>query len=114
MSRLRALRMPGHGRDEVFSLDGEQVELSESGDGRRAWDVAEQGDLAEIVAGLQPLTALSVEAHLCFAVHDHIEGISRLALADDRLSRLDLKELRLSSQLLDERRRQRPEDRDRV
>src|SRR6266576_1970917 len=105
--------MARHGGEEIVALDRQQLQVAESDHRRRAWNVAQERNLAEVVAGMQRLDALPVDLDPRLAVNEHVETVARVALADHLLPGAHELRSSLVRQLLDDRRGEGAEDVDR-
>src|SRR6266480_3605689 len=83
VSGIDAGCVAGHGRDEVVAGQRIQLDVRSSPDSGRAWDVAKECDLAEVLAWPERARRSSVDRHLHLSLGDDVEEISRVALAAD-------------------------------
>src|SRR4051794_31540267 len=72
---------------ELVAVERHEVDVGARHDRRRARHLAQQGDLAEAVAGGLPAPEAAALGHLDLARRDHVEALAGLALADDRRPR---------------------------
>ena len=68
---------------ELVALERVQLGLRLGVHGRRPGHVAEESDLAEVVAGAERRDVTSVDEDIDFAGDDDVEAIPGLALLDD-------------------------------
>src|SRR5919198_6236884 len=103
------------GREKALALQREELHLRAArGDGRGAGNVAQERDLAEVVAGPQrPLRRL-VDRDLDLSRGDDVEAVAVLSLPDDRLAGADANRLEPRGEPFQNRRWERREDRDRA
>src|SRR6266567_9427085 len=106
--------MAGHGADELVPLEREQIHVGKRRHGRRAWDVAEERDLPEVIAHVHAPGRLVVDSDLDFSRCEDVEAVAMLSLSDDLPSGRNVHQLELVSQLLEGRRGKWTEDRDRL
>src|SRR5512133_1491206 len=100
----------GDSRDEDVRLEREELHVGQRRHRRRARDVTEQGDLAEVVAATYRYERPAFGLHRELARPDHVEPVAGIASAEDDIagSQMDAGELR--GELLERHLRQRRED----
>src|SRR4051812_5098530 len=80
---LAAHRVAADRGDELVALEGQERGIRPGGDGRRARHVAEQRDLAEVVARPERGDDFAVDQHVHIPLVHEVEAVADLALAHD-------------------------------
>src|SRR4051812_760216 len=85
VGRGRAGAASRHGGDERVPVEPIQVDVGAARHGGGARHVAQERDLAEVIARLQAARRLVVDGDVELTSPDHVEAVSDIAGADDRL-----------------------------
>src|SRR3954470_10077730 len=106
----RAGAAAGHRGDERVPVEPVEVDVGAARHGRGPWDVAQEGDLAEEVAGFQAPRRFMVDGDVELSGVDDVEAVADIAGADDRLAAVAVNRHQVHRQPLDRRGRQWRED----
>ena len=101
-----------NGGEEVLAFEREHMRGGAGRHRRRARDVVQEGDLAEVVTRPERARLGARDLHPQLPVGDDVEAVADLADADDRGGRLDGHRLEPRHEALQRRLRQRREERD--
>src|SRR5436190_17013417 len=106
--------MARYGGEEVVPIERVQLDVRRRAHRGRARHVAQKCDLAEVRAWALTLRRLPFDEHVDLSVADEVKAVSVVPAADDFLSFRRLEGHEAGCELLQHRRRERREDRNRT